>query len=109
MNVRSIWRTAVVATVVAARARPRHHRLHFPRRARPWRLRVPAAGCMGTGWHVRPGASTAPTLHPACDVSADEYLVGTNVRVTVIYRDDRGDVGQVTATSTITGMPGGGG
>ncbi|MBL8136260.1 MAG: hypothetical protein JNL48_06540 [Acidobacteria bacterium] len=63
----------------------------------------PASACMGTGWHVRPGASTAPTLHLACDVSTPEYLVGTIVRFTVIYRDDRGDVGQVTATSTITG------
>jgi hypothetical protein len=67
----------------------------------------PAAGCMGTGWHVRPGASTAPTLHPGCDVSTDESLVGANLRLTVIYRDDRGEVGQVTATSTITGSSGG--
>jgi hypothetical protein len=58
----------------------------------------PASACIGSGWHVRPGASTAPTFHPGCDVSTDEYLVGANLRVTVR---------QVTATSTISGSAGG--
>lgn len=66
----------------------------------------PAASCRGDGWTIAPETTSVPRLHPACDVSGEADVTGDAVRLTVIYRDDRGDVGQVTATSTIARLAG---
>jgi hypothetical protein len=65
-----------------------------------------AASCRGDGWTIAPWATSAATLHPGCDVSDPADFTGDAVRLTVIYRDDLGDVGQVTATSTVVGITG---
>jgi hypothetical protein len=67
-----------------------------------------ARSCGGTGWTIAPGGTSALTLHPACDITERVDVTGDAIELTVIYRDDRGDVGHVTATSIITDAAGGG-